>query len=263
MKKIINILSILVIVVLTITTKEVFADNYKMMELIPHDKKVTIRGDNFLYKDIEFKNARINIGQIKNISDEDKKITISLAFFDEDKNNITIINYCSNDEVLAPKQTKDNYEISIDVSKLAENKKIKDIKYYAVLSENKSCRLGGEKEFVGRKIDQINKIGDSELPTGAKLLLNVIKVVIGLLVVFFLYKLLFTSSYDNMNGDDVRKEFKYINKEKERERNKKTFINQNVKEEKKPTKSEKVLAQEKEENNKEKNKDSDLQNMYK
>ena len=99
MKKIINILSIIVIVVLTITTKEVFADNYKMMELIPHDKKVTIRGDNFLYKDIEFKNARINIGQIKNISDEDKKITISLAFFDEDKNNITIINYTNRNNI--------------------------------------------------------------------------------------------------------------------------------------------------------------------
>ncbi len=66
-----------------------------------------------------------------------------------------------------------------------------------------------------------------------------------------------------MNGDDVRKEYKYINKEKERERNKKTFINKDIKEEKKPTKSEKVLAQEKEENNKEKKEDSDLQNMYK
>lgn len=263
MKKIINILSIIVIVILTFTIKDVFADNYKIMELIPHDKKVTIRGDIFLYKNIEFKNARINIGQIKNISDEDKKITISLAFFDKDKNNITIINYCSSNEVLAPKGTKDNYEISIDVSKLAENKKIKDIKYYAIISENKSCRLGGEKEYTGRKISEINRLGNSELPTGAKLLLNVIKVVVGLLVVLFLYKLLFTSSYDNMNGDDVRNAFKYINKEKAKERNKKTFINKDIKEDKKPAKSEKILAQEEKENNKEKKGDSDLQNMYK
>lgn len=259
MKRIIKVLSV---IILLLMVTPVFADNYKMMELIPQDKKVTIRGDIFLYKDIECKNGKITFGQIKNISDEKKKITVSLAVFDEDRNNITIVNHCV-DEELEPNQIKENYEIELDRSKFADNKKVKDIKYYAILSENKSCRMGGEKEYVGRKITEINRLGNNTTPYGVKLLIRIVEVIVVVLILLFLYKFLFTGAYRNMDGEDVRAEYDYINKQKEKERNKKKFINPNVKQEKEPTKSEKVLAQEEKENKKENKDNTDLQNMYK
>ena len=263
MKRTINLLSIALILILTFTTKQVFADNYKMMELIPQDKVVTIRGDIFLYKNVEYKNGKITFGQIKNITDEKKQITISLAFFDEEKENITIINYCSTEDVLEPNSIKQNYEIQIDRTKLTEDKKINDIKYYAILSENKSCRLGGEKEYVGRRIEDINRLGNSEMPSEAKLLLRVIEVIVIILVIIFLYKFLFTGAYRNMDGEDVRAEFDYVNKQKAKERKKQKYINPNIPKEKGPNKSEKIKAQEDAENKQEKKDNSDLHNMYK
>ena len=72
MKRIIGVITVIV-TLLMITN--VYADNYKMRELIPHDKKITIRGDNILYKDIEYKDGTITIGTIKNQSEDKRNIT--------------------------------------------------------------------------------------------------------------------------------------------------------------------------------------------
>ena len=263
MKKIIKIFSIVLILFLVITTKQTYADNYKMMELIPQDKKVTVRGDIFLYKDVEYKDGKVTFGQIKNITDENRKVTISLAFFDEERYNITIINYCSDTDILEPNAIKENYVIQLDESNFREGKKLKDIKYYAFLSENKTCRLGGEKEYVGRRIEDINRLGNSEMPSGAKLLLKIVKVIAIILIILFLIKFLFTGAYRNMNGDDVRAEFDYVNKQKEKERKRQKFLNPKVAKEKGPNKSDKILSQEESENKQENKDNSDLHNMYK
>ena len=92
MKRIMKIVNLVLVFIMVLSSKTVNADNYKMMELIPKEKKVTIRGDQLLYKDIEFKDGKIVIGQIKNITDEKKSITISIGLFGSDRRNITIIN---------------------------------------------------------------------------------------------------------------------------------------------------------------------------
>ena len=45
MKRIVKIMNILLVLVFVLSSKSVYADSYKMMELIPKDKKVTIRGN--------------------------------------------------------------------------------------------------------------------------------------------------------------------------------------------------------------------------
>ena len=50
MKKIVSLLSIIIVMFITVSIKQVYADIYKMMELIPHEKTVAIRGDLFLYE---------------------------------------------------------------------------------------------------------------------------------------------------------------------------------------------------------------------
>ena len=260
MKKLIQIFIILIIV---ISSKTVYADSYKMMELIPKDKKVTIRGDQLLYKDVEFKEGKIVIGQIKNITDEKKSITISIGLFGKDKRNITIINYCSTEDALETNQVIENYQIPIDEEKFDKDKTINDIKYYAIISENKSCRLGGAKEYVGEKINRINKLGDNSLPSSVTMLLNIVKYFVIGFIIIFLYKFLFTGSYRNMDGEDMRADYAYINKEKEKERERQRKLNPKKPKTIKQTKSDKVLAQEKEEQEKENKDDSNLHNFYK
>ena len=260
MKKLIQIFIILIIV---ISSKAVYADSYKMMELIPKDKKVTIRGDQLLYKDVEFKEGKIVIGQIKNITDEKKSITISIGLFGEDKRNISIINYCSTEDALETNQVIENYQIPIDEEKFDKDKTINDIKYYAIISENKSCRLGGAKEYVGEKINRINKLGDNSLPSSVTMLLNIVKYFVIGFIIIFLYKFLFTGSYRNMDGEDMRADYAYINKEKEKERERQRKLNPKKPKTIKQTKSDKVLAQEKEEQEKENKDDSNLHNFYK
>ncbi len=251
------------ILMLLVLTKNVYADNYKIMELIPQDKTNTIRGDYFLYKDIKYKDGKITIGKIKNISDENRKITISLGLFDKDKNNIIIVNYCSQEEVLEKNSSKENYEIKINQNKFADNKNLEDVKYYAIISENKSCRMGGEKEYAGKPIKEINNLGDNSISSSVTMLINVVKVIVIFLVVLFIYKLLFTNSYENMNGDDVRAGFEQINKQKEKEREMKRKLYPEKPKEKKQVKTDKVLEQEQAEANKKNKDDSNLHNLYK
>lgn len=260
MKKLIQIFIILIIV---ISSKTVYADSYKMMELIPKDKKVTIRGDQLLYKDVEFKEGKIVIGQIKNITDEKKSITISIGLFGEDKRNISIINYCSTEDALETNQVIENYQIPIDEEKFDKDKTINDIKYYAIISENKSCRLGGAKEYVGEKINRINKLGDNSLPSSVTMLLNIVKYFVIGFIIIFLYKFLFTGSYRNMDGEDMRADYAYINKEKEKERERQRKLNPKKTKTIKQTKTDKVIAQEKAEKEKENKDDSNLHNFYK
>ena len=262
MKKSILLL-VLLITIISTSIINVNADNYKMRELIPLDEKTTIRADSLLYKDVSYKKGKIVIGSIKNISNEKKPITISVGLFDKNRRNILVINYCSDEDFLDPKGVYDDYVIDIDESIFDDNVSISDIKYISVLSENSHCRLGGEKEFVGKRVNDMYIFFSGELPQSVKLLLNIVKVVIVLLVALFLYKFLFTNAYRNMDGDDVRKEFKYRNKQNAKKREEELKRNPPKPKEKKKTKTDKVLEQEKLEKEKEHKDHSDLHNFYK
>lgn len=258
-----RIMGIFLLLLTLFSIYEVKAANYGMRELIPNDIKTTIRGKNLLYKDIEYNDGKIVIGELKNLSNEKKSITISIGIFNSKKRNIGIINYCTTENTLDPKSSSLNYQIQIDKKVLGSEYSLNDIKYYAVLSENNNCRLGGEKEFEGKRIKDVNAFEANELSSSALLLINIVKVITAALVVIFIYKFLFTKAYRNIDNEDVRADFDYINKQKAKEREREAKINPPKPKPVKKTKSDKVLAQEKEEHEKENKDNSNLHNLYK
>lgn len=258
MKKIILFIIFITCILLT----NVNAANYEMRELIPKDIKTTIRGENLLYKDFVYENGFVIFDKIKNNSKENKKLTVSIALFGKDKKNIGAVFYCT-DEVLSPKQELENYMIEITASHLAEDKTFNDIYYIAILDENENCTKFASRDFIGQTIEEIGIAKNTQLSDSAELLLNMLKIIAIVLVIIFLYKFIFTSAYQNMDGTDVRQEYAYINKKlrKEREKKEKKFFK--VPKEEKKNKEDKILKQEIEENKKSKNNDTDLHNFYK
>lgn len=259
MKKIIRIVfTLLIAFVMTI---QVSAMRYEFRDLMPSDKTVTLRGDIFLYKDMKLKNNEIEFRTIKNLSKENHAVTISLAFFDNKKENIGIINYCSTSDALSSKNEVLDYSIKIKSENLAENKNIKDIKYISVLSENSNCRLGGSKEYIGKKIEDINMIGNGELSSSTKLLINILKILAIILFIVFMYKYLFTSAYQNIDGEDTRRYYK--NKTKKHKNNNENLKPNNNTKTYKHTKSKNIMEQELHENDNANKDNSDLHKFYK
>lgn len=276
MKKIIGIILFIAII---LGTTSVHAANYEVNELIPVNTTTTIVTNNFSYKRFSYnenaleskiiKSNSIVFENIKNLTDEELPVSISIGLFDKDKRNIGTVNYCSTNDkssfvagtILGPREERD-YVIEINKKYLAPDKSVKDVKYIAVLSDNINCRVAGSQDYVGKKIEDIITSKRSILEyNSTKFFLKTFSIISILLLIIFLYKFLFTNSFRNFNGDDVRKEFVYKNKQlaKERKKNPKPIPQKVVKEKKTSI----VLKQEKDENKKENKEGTDLHNMYK
>lgn len=276
MKKIIKAIILIVITLQIIPAK---AANYEMKELIPVNTETTIVTDNFSYKNFYYndneleaetlKNNFIIFGNIKNLRDEELPVSISVGLFDEEKKNIGTINYCSTSDktsvvagtILKPDEER-SYVIEVNKKILAPEKSVKDIKYIAVLNDNINCRIAGSQDYVGKKVEEIKVTKNSILEyNSTKFFLKIASVVATLLIIMFLYKFLFTNSFRNFNGDDVRREFVYKNKQlaKERIENPQPEEPKKIKEEKRTE----IIAQEQSENQKEHKEGTDLHNMYK
>ena len=116
------------------------------------------------------------------------------------------------------------------------------------------------KDFIGQTISQMKQGKNNQLTDSTKMLIDIIIVVVVILVGLFLYRFLFTTAYRNMDGEDVRQEYAYINKELRKEREYNERVNPPPPKEIKKIKTDEVLQQEKEQNEKQ---DSDLSNLYK
>lgn len=269
MKKILTIIFLLLI---TLSIKNVHAANYELKELIPLNKETTIVTDNFSYKGITYKNtskpATIEFKAIKNISQENIPISISVGLFDKKKKNIGIVNYCSTydqksfvkDKGLDSKE-EISYVIDIEKKYLATNKSTKDIKYFSILSDNISCKTKGSKDYIGARVEEIGVIKNNPIDSSAKLLINIAEIIVIFIFLLFLYKFLFTNSFRNFNGEDVRQEYEYLNKQLKEERANKPP--QTIKKSpSKSNKSEKIKKQEADAKEKS-SEDTSLHNLYK
>ena len=259
MKRIIKLFIILCVIGIILPVK---AANYAFKELIPQEITTTIRGKTFLYKDLSYQNGVVTFKKIKNNSKEKKPLSISIGFFDEAGKNIGIINYCSNEQALNAKEEKEDFVIDVKGSNLETGKGFKDIKYISILSENSTCRLGGSQEFIGQTVDEIGMAKNNVLTSSELFVVNIFKVILVALIILFVYKFLFTGAYRNVDGEDVRQEYAYINKTLKKEREAELKRNPPKPKEPKKTKTDKVIEQEKEQNEKDKADDSDLHHMY-
>lgn len=258
-------------IILFMTVITVGAANYELKELIPVGVKTTILTKNFSYREFFYNknNNTIEFKSIKNISTEDRPITISVGLFDENQRNIGIFNYCTksgelesvSDEIIKSKAEK-HFKIEIPKGYLYKENSHKDIKYISVLSDNSSCTHGTSFDYVGKKIEDIGVIKNSEISSDTEIM---IKILVGLgifLVILFLYKFMFTNKYNNFDGDDVRDGYDKYNKKLQEEREEELRKNPPKVEEKKPDKPIEILEQEEEARNEDKS-GTDLHNLYK
>ena len=258
-------------IILFMTIITVNAANYELKELIPVGIKTTIVTNNFSYREFFYNkdNNTLEFKSIKNISSEDRPITISVGLFDKNRKNIGIFNYCTKsgkvesvaDEVLKSKEER-GFVIEITKGYLYKENIHDDIKYISVLSDNINCNKENNFEYVGQEVEDIGVIKTNEIGKDAELLIKVLIGLGALLIVLFLYKFMFTNSYTNVDGDDVRDGYDKYNKKLQEDREEELRKNPPKVEEKKPNKPIEVLEQEEEAKHEDKN-GTDLHNLYK
>ena len=277
MKRIIMFITILVI---TLVSQNVYAANYNIKELIPVNAHTTIGTNNFRYIDFYYndnemeadglKNNFIIFSKIKNVSDEKKAVTVSIGLFDKDKKNIGTINYCSSKDKtsvvagteLNPDEEK-YYVIEVNKKYLADKKTVKDIKYISILSDNPNCTTGSSLGFVGQTVDEIGQIKNTGLSDDAELFIKILTGIGIVAIIIFVYNFMFSTRYKNFNGEDVRQEYSYINKELEAKRKYDEIHNPTPPKEVKEVKTQEVKAQEERENSNANKESSDLHKFYK
>ena len=167
MKKFIYCLFIIVVLFSPIF---VFAEEYKTMQLISVDTTATVTTEKFTYQDFSYRssldgngNTIINFNSIVNNTISKVPISVNILLFDEEQKNIGIVTYCTN------KDYGSNYEgfklegnqsvpfsIKIVQNKyFAKNKGPKDVRYIALMDENKYCKVGGYSNYEGLTVDEI------------------------------------------------------------------------------------------------------------
>ena len=262
MKKIVKIV---VLVLALFMFKSVNAANYEIRELIPVDIKTNVLGDYFRYKGIIYKkgSTSIKIDNVQNKTDEERYLSIFIGLFNSDKENIGTINYCEDDGTKLAQRDERSVDIPIESSSITKKAKVKDIKYISVIGENENCRKDGELDYVGQTVDEVGLPKNATLDDDSHMLLTIISVIVGILVFIFVYNFLFSNKYKNMDGEDVRQEYAYINKEKRLEREYNNRVNPPKPKEVKKNKTDEQRQQEIREKELEDNGDSDLRNMYK
>ena len=245
----------IILIIICLSMKTVYAENYKLKELIPYGVDTTIHTDNFSYKGIFITNEGIQFNGIKNLTNEKMPISISIGLFDRKGVNIGTINYC---DYYLEADSEMSYIIKFDSRYFAKNKKVNDVKYIAVLGDNTNCRTTGSGDYVGQSVDKLGIIHKNKLDNQVELLLSIITILGGALLIFIVYKLIFTRSYRNMNGNEVRKAYEEINKELKEKHDKENIEILDEKE----SKPRDILIQEKEAQEEDKS-GTDLHNLYK
>ena len=274
LKTFIFLLTILII-------NNVYAANYELRELIPIDIETTIVTDHFSYQsfhyqskdenDITNKSHYLFFDNIKNISDKDLPVSISVALFDRERKNIGTINYCTSEKIENQEhpqilKSKEEMPFIIEITDefLGKGKTLDDVKYISILSENINCRhKTGKDEYLGQTVEEIGIGKNTQIGSTAESLIQLLLFCGFLLLVLFLYKYLFTSAYQNMDGSDVRQEYAYINKRLKNKREKDLRENPPTEPPKKDNKSDKIRQEEAIEGSKEHKEKTDLHNMYK
>ncbi len=258
MKKIVKLISVLLLVVLS---TNVYAANYELKELIPTGIETTIVTNNFSYRTFSYDGeGYIKFKSIKNLKEEELPLSFSIAFFDEKKKNIGTMNYCNKDNKFAGKEEKP-ISISITQEYLASGS-VKDIKYIAMLDDNITCKTEGKDYYLGQTVEEIGYAKNNTLDRDSTLFLKVIGVVGGVVLLIFIYNFMFTNSYENMDGDDVRTGYRKYNKKLAAEREEELKRNPPKPKEKVKTKTDEVLHQEEAAKNEDKD-GTDLHNFYK
>ena len=209
MKKIIHYFLLIIFVFSFSLT--VFAQDYELNQLIPVDTAATVKTEKFNYIDFVYKsqvngkgNASIHFNKIVNNSITKVPVSINILLFDEAQKNVGFLTYCSDKDVSsnyagAKINGNQGIEFSINVTSkyFVEGKLPKDVKYIAVMDDNKYCQIGGYTKYDGMTIEQITNGEDNPNKTSEEKLkelmpflrdkaLMILAITIGSLIAAFL-----------------------------------------------------------------------------
>ena len=252
----------LIIVLVGLVTVNVKAANYEFNELIPANIKNTLVTNNFSYRKFYYDgDGKVVFGSIKNLSDKELPISISIAFFDENRKNMGIMNFCSKDDMIKSKEEIE-YTINVTSSEIAKGMSVKGIKYIAIITDNINCNTERSFDYVGHPVEDIGLPKNNTIDRDSQYLLNIMTVVGAVLLILFLYRYLCTTAYQNMDGSETRAGFRKYNKDLKKEREEELKRNPPKPKEKVKVKTDKVIAQE-EAASKEDKSGTDLHNLYK
>ena len=202
---------ILFVLLVCISVKVVYAENYKIKELIPYNVKTSIHTDNFSYKGFYFDNSGIHFDGIKNLSAEQLPITISVGLFNKDGKNIGTINYCN---LQLKSKEEIGYVIEFEEYYLGDGEKKENIKYISILSDNIYCRTSGSKDYLGQSVDELGVSHKGEFNKETDVFFSILTVLAALLVVYIVYKLLFAKSFQNIDNKYIREAYEVPKKQK-------------------------------------------------
>lgn len=151
-------------------TIDVNAQTYSLNELIPVDTVATVDAEKLSYNDFVFStavnekgNSIINFSSIQNKTNEKIPVSINILLFDAEKKNIGFLAYCTDKDVstdyngfkLAPNGST-SFSINVVPKYFVENKTVSDVRYVAVMDDNKYCHIGGNDKYVGLTIEKIS-----------------------------------------------------------------------------------------------------------
>lgn len=203
MKKIVNSLILSLLVFSFFISVE--ATVYPAKVLIPVDTTATVQTELFAYQDFIYNSvlndkgeAIINFAQISNRTEDKIPISINILLFDVDQKNIGYLTYCTDrdwDSDYNKLKLEGNQSIPFSIKVTSryfgfkdESKKEKygagDVKYIAVLDDNKYCKVGGYDNYIGMTLDKIIGNGvtakkQSLVKENASLIKNIITVIVG------------------------------------------------------------------------------------
>ena len=205
MKKLIKIIFVLFI---CLSIKNVYADNYKIKELIPPNVTTSIHTENFSYKMLYFDEKMVHFNGISNLTDKELPVSISIGLFDRKGINIGTINYCG---YSLKARSEMSFKIEFSKEYMSNNYDEKDIRYIAILGDNINCRTDGSQDYIGKSIETMGVISNQELDDSTELLLYIMGGLAFLVAIGILYKFFFTKSFRNVDGNEVRKAYESIN----------------------------------------------------
>ena len=168
MKKGVNLLFYSILIVF-LFPYFVFAQEYELNTLIPVDTVATVHTEKFLYQDFVYGSAVdakgygfITFSAIQNNTISKIPISINLLLFDEKQKNIGLLSYCTNKDLdsdynglkLSGKQSSP-FSIAVTPRYFVEGKSSKDVRFIAVMDENRYCQVGGNSNYAGLSLEEI------------------------------------------------------------------------------------------------------------
>lgn len=140
------------------------AKDYKLNELIGVDTKATVKTEKFNYNDFMY-NSNSNIisfDSIKNNTISKTPISINILLFGDNQKNIGFLTYCTDKDLSSnysgfklSGNEEAPFSIKVVSKYFIEGKTSSDIKYIAVMDENKYCHIGGYDKYKNLTIDEI------------------------------------------------------------------------------------------------------------